>query len=147
MSTIHEMLRRVKSIDLQAIGVAIIVDSKPELLQLNKDQLMNDGVDKNSKKLKSYASNSYAVRKNRMNPFPGLGTPDLYLTGGFQNSFTLKINSKSSFEIFSTNGKSNDLTKKYGKNIFGLTENSKTEYQREVMAPELIKGVRKVMRL
>ena len=141
------MLRRVEAIDLQAIGVAIIVDSKPELLQLNKDQLMNEGVDKNKRKLKSYSSNSYAVRKNRMNPFPGLGTPDLYLTGSFQDGFTLRINSKSTFDIYSTNSKNNDLTKKYGKDIFGLTEDSKTEYQREIMQPELVKNVRKAMRL
>lgn len=141
------MLRRVRTIDVATIGVSIIVDTKPELLQLNKDQLMNEGVDKNSKKLKSYASNSYAVRKNRMNPFPGLGTPDLYLTGGFQNSFTLRINSKSSFDIYSTNGKNNDLTKKYGKDIFGLTTDSKTEYQREVMQPQLITEVRKILKL
>ena len=33
MATIHEMLRRAQSIDLQAIGVGVIVDTKDELIE------------------------------------------------------------------------------------------------------------------
>ena len=143
MTTIHAMLKRVKSVDLQSIGVNIIVDNKIEVLNLNKDQLLNDGINKNMVKLRSYRSASYARRKNQRNPAPGLGTPDLYNTGAFQDGFTLKINSKNSFDIFSTNSKNTDLTRKYGKDIFGLTETNKEKLGREVMQPELVRYVKK----
>ena len=147
MTTIHAMLKRVKSVDLQTIGVNIVVDNKIELLDLNKDQLLNDGMNKNMVKLRSYRSASYARRKNQRNPSPGLGTPDLYNTGAFQDGFTLKINSKSSFDIFSTNSKNSELTKKYGKDIFGLTETSKETFGREVMQPELVREVKKILKV
>ena len=149
MATIHEMLRRAQSIDLQAIGVSVIVDTKDALIDLNKSQLMDKGEDKNSKKLKSYkpTTGAYARRKNQRNPFPGLGTPDLYNTGAFQNAFQLKINSKNSFDIFSSNSKSGDLQKKYGKAIFGVSDPNKQEYADEYMQPELVREVRKILKV
>ena len=147
MATIHEMLRRVQSIDLQAIGVSVIVDTKDELIKLNKEQLMDKGEDKNLVKLKSYRSASYARKKNQRNPFPGLGTPDLYNTGAFQNAFQLKINSKNSFDIYSSNGKSGDLQKKYGKAIFGISDPNKQEYADDYMQPALVREVRKILKV
>ena len=147
MATIHEMLRRAQSIDLQAIGVSVIVDTKDELIKLNKEQLMDKGEDKNLVKLKSYRSASYARKKNQRNPFPGLGTPDLYNTGAFQNAFQLKINSKNSFDIYSNNSKSGDLQKKYGKAIFGVSDPNKQEYADEYMQPALVREVRKILKV
>lgn len=147
MATIHEMLRRAQSIDLQAIGVSVIVDTKDELIKLNKEQLMDKGEDKNLVKLKSYRSASYARKKNQRNPFPGLGTPDLYNTGAFQNAFQLKINSKNSFDIFSSNSKSSDLQKKYGAAIFGVSDPNKQEYADEYMQPALVREVRKILKV
>lgn len=147
MATIHEMLRRARSIDLQAIGVSVIVDTKDAFIDLNKSQLMDKGEDKNSKKLKSYRSASYARKKNQRNPFPGLGTPDLFATGAFQNAFQLKINSKNSFDIFSSNSKSSDLQKKYGAAIFGVSDPNKQEYADEYMQPALVREVRKILKV
>lgn len=141
------MRDRVQSIDLQKIGVKIVVESKPELISKNKEQLMNEGVDSLNKKLRRYASNSYAARKNKLNPFPGFGTPDLYRTGAFQRGFLLKLNTSNTFEIYSTDSKSKMLTEKYGKDVFGLTEDSKTEYRKEVMHPELVKEVKNILRV
>lgn len=147
MATIHEMLRRAQSIDLQAIGVSVVVATKDELIKLNKEQLMDKGEDKNLIKLKSYQNASYARRKNQRNPFPGLGTPDLYNTGSFQNAFQLKINSKNSFDIFSNDSKSSDLQKKYGKAIFGISEPNRQEYADEFMQPALVREVKKILRV
>lgn len=147
MATIHEMLRRAQSIDLQAIGVSVIVDTKDELIKINKEQLMDKGEDKNLVKLKSYRSASYARKKNQRNPFPGLGTPDLYNTGAFQNAFQLKINSKNSFDIFSNNSKSGDLQKKYGKAIFGISDPNKQDYADDYMQPALVREVRKILKV
>lgn len=147
MATIHEMLRRVKQVDISALAVDIIASSKQELIDKNKSQLMDEGANKQGVKLRRYASNSYAARKNAMNPFPGFGVPDLYRTGAFQSGFRLQLLSKNSFEIMSTDSKSNDLTRKYGKDIFGLSADNKEEYRNETMQPELVKAVKKIMKL
>jgi len=147
MSTIHEMLRRVKTIDLQTIGIGIVVDSKNEIVDKNKAQLMDFGIDKNEKKLKPYSNPAYARRKNTRNPFPGLGTPDLYNSGAFQRGFTLRILGKNSFEIFSTDDKNGLLKEKYGSAIFGLTKDSKEEFATEVMQPQLVREVKRILKL
>lgn len=147
MATIHEMNRRMKQVDLSKIAVSIIADSKQELIDKNKEQLLDEGFDRKSKKLKRYASNSYAARKNKLNPFPGFGNPDLYRTGAFHRGFQLKLLTKNSFEIFSTDSKSKDLEKKYGTDIFGLTDQSKKEYSAETMQPQLVREVKKILKV
>lgn len=147
MATIHEMHRRVKQVNLTKIGASIIADTKPELISKNKEQLLDSGVNKLGQKLRRYQSNSYAARKNRLNPFPGFGVPDLYRTGAFHGGFQLRINSTNTFEIFSTDSKSKDLTEKYGKDIFGLTEEKRNEYHKETMQPELVKAVKQILKL
>lgn len=147
MATIHEKQRLIKLVNLNKIGASIIADSKPELISKNKEQLMDSGVNKLGQKLRRYQSNSYAARKNKLNPFPGFGVPDLYRTGAFQSGFQLRINSVNTFELFSTDGKSKQLIEKYGKDIFGLTNESKAEYRKEVMQPELVKAVKQILKL
>jgi hypothetical protein len=108
---------------------------------------LDEGVNKLGAKLQRYASNSYAARKYAINPFPGFGNPDLFRTGAFQRGFKLKILTKNSFDIYSTDSKANDLTRKYGADVFGLTNESRDQYRAETMQPELVKAVKKVLHL
>lgn len=147
MATIHEMLRRVRQVDIAEIAVGIIADSKQDLVEKNKAQLLDQGIDKQGQKLKRYASNSYAARKNALNPFPGFGVPDLYRTGAFHRGFKLQLVSKNTFEINSSDSKTGDLVSKYGKDIFGLTTDSKAEYRKETMQPQLVREVKRIMKL
>ena len=147
MTTIHEMLRRVQAVDLQKAGTNIVANTKPELITKNKEQLMDSGVNRLGVKLRKYRSNSYAARKHAINPFPGFGNPDLYRTGAFQQGFKLKLTSSNKFEIYSDDSKSKMLTEKYGSDIFGLTEESKNEYRQEVMHPELVKELKKTLKV
>lgn len=146
MATIHEKLRLIKTVDIAKIALAIVVDTKDEILDKNKAQLL-DGIDKTDKKLKTYRSTAYAKKKHARNPFPGFGIADLYDTGAFQQGFKLKILTKNSFDIFSSDSKSSDLTKKYGANIFGLSNESKKEYSKETMQPKLVHEVKSIMKL
>ena len=52
MTTIHGMLKRVESIDVFQLVSQTIADSKIEIADKNRAQLM-EGYDKNGKKLKS----------------------------------------------------------------------------------------------
>lgn len=144
--TIPELQRRWKTIDIRKAAASIISDNKQQIADLNREQLM-DGVNKQGKKLKKYQSKSYAARKNRMNPTPGLGNPDLYLTGRFHEAMNVKINSKVSYEIFSSDSKTSDLTKKYGKDIFGLTDESRDKASTEIINPGLILHIKEVVKL
>ena len=144
--TIPELQRRWKTIDIRKAAASIISDNKQQIADLNREQLM-DGFNKEGKKLKKYQSNSYAARKNRMNSAPGLGNPDLYLTGRFHEAMNVKINSKVSYEIFSADSKTSDLTKKYGKDIFGLTEESRDKASTEIINPGLILHIKEVVKL
>jgi hypothetical protein len=147
MCTLHEMKRRVEAIDLQKIGAGIVADSKPELISKNKEQLMDEGVNRLGAKLRRYQSNSYAARKHKLNPFPGFGNPDLYRTGAFQGGFKLKLIGSNAFEIYSTDSKAKMLSDKYGGDIYGLTEESKIEYRKEGMRPRVVIEVKKVLKV
>lgn len=147
MATIHEMLRRVKQVDITNIAANIVANSKTELIEKNKAQLLDQGINKQGQKLRRYQSNSYAARKHAINPFPGFGVPDLYRTGAFQSGFKLQLLSKNEFEINSSDSKTGDLVSKYGKDIFGLTTDSKAEYSKDTMQPELVKEVKRILKL
>lgn len=147
MATLHEMQRRLKTVDLKQIAIGIVADTKPDLIDKNREQLMDEGTDRRNKKLQRYRSNSYAARKNKMNPFPGFGNPDLYRTGAFQRAFQFKLLSKDTFEIYSTDSKAKDLEKKYGTDIFGLTDQSKSEYNKTIMQPQMVQEVKKILKI
>jgi hypothetical protein len=141
--TIHEMRRRVKAVNLNKIGASIVVDHKEDVVQKNREQLLR-GEDKTESKLNpKYANKSYSRRKNQRNPFAGLGTPDLYDTGSFQESFKLRMDSEKKYTIFATDEKTSRLIKKYGKNILGIAPKSNEEMRREFFMPELRNGVAK----
>lgn len=144
--TIPELKRRWKQIDLRNAAASIISDNKQQIADFNREQLM-DGFNKEGKKLKKYRSSSYAQKKNQKNPSPGLGNPDLYLTGRFHEAMNVKINSKVSFDIFSTDSKTPDLTKKYGKDIFGLTDESRLIASEEIINPGLVLHIKKIVNL
>lgn len=145
MTTIHGMLKRVESIDIFQLASQTIADSKIEIADKNRAQLM-EGYDKNGKKLKKYASTAYAKRKNQRNPFPGFGTPDLYNMGNYQEGITLRILTKQTFEMYSTDWKYALLKKKYPDNL-GLSNQSKEEIQNEIVIPSLRQKVKSILRV
>lgn len=130
--TIAEMHRRVKSIQLRQEVPKIVENTSYEIEALNKLQL-NQGLSSDGDKIKiRYRSNSYAKKKNQLNPAPGFGVPDLFLTGSFYKGIGVVVRGYS-YEIDSKDEKSSRLEKKYGKQIFGLTPEHKSEYAKGVL--------------
>lgn len=125
------MLQKVSSINLPEQVPVIIQQTSETAINLNRQQLYDTSVDKHEMKLLSYNWPNYAVMKNKMNPKPGFGHPDLYLTGSFQKAMFMKVE-KESFNISSRDSKTFDLVKHYGDDIFGLTLKSKAEYTKTV---------------
>lgn len=127
MSTFAQLHKKFSELDLKKEAVSVIVAHKPEIVEFNKSQLLNDGETKLGVKLKKYKSDAYARKKNRRNPSPGLGNPDLYDKGDFFDGMTVKIIDENKYEITSTDSKTNALIKKYGKDILGLSVASRVE--------------------
>ena len=67
-----------------------------------------------------------------MNPLPGFLHPDLYLTGAFFRGFVVNAGYTGTFIITSTDEKADDLERRYGKEIFGLTKEDKSIYAKGV---------------
>lgn len=136
MTTIRSMLAGVQSIRLRDQLPIIIRETSPAILALNRYQLYNQSVDKNETPLRLYGSLSYALDKNKMNPAPGFGRPDLYLTGAFQRAMYVTINGQS-IKVFSRDKKTRGLIEKYSEEIFGMTPTSKGKYAQETVLPAI----------
>lgn len=95
-----------------------------EIVRLNTQEQLLEGVDSTGKKITpKYKRRRYAVAKNRINPKAGLGTPDFKVKGDFYKGFYVKPikDNKASFEIDSSDFKTEFIVKRSGKEVFGLT--------------------------
>ena len=91
------------------------------MIELNQWQLAY-GFNAREERFSRYRNKYYSIKKNRMNSRPGLGNPDLKLTGAFWKAFKTDIR-KGVIDIYSTDPKAPHLEDKYAK-IYGLTPES-----------------------
>lgn len=97
--------------------------------------------------LRKYRNPAYARKKNSMNPLPGLGNPDLKLTGSFHRGIVTKIES-GKVVIKSTDEKAQGLEAAYGKDkIFGLHPETKSQLINEKLRPVFNRTIKKEIRL
>jgi hypothetical protein len=101
---------------------------------------MMKGLDSRGKKIRRYRNRHYAAKKHQMNAAPGLGTPDLRLTGAFQRSLSLHAGG-SSAEVIGNDDKTGDLLAAFGEDILGLNEESKDQYRNESLNPALARRI------
>lgn len=139
--TIAEAYKRFKSINLRQQVPILIEQDSDTVIDLNQEQLYERSVDKNGAPLRLYGSVGYSLDKNKMNSKPGFGRPDLYLTGAFYRGFKIKA-TRNILTITSSDSKTSALTKKYGRDIFGLDEQSKDKFR-----PRLQNNIVKYIRL
>lgn len=146
MTTISEMYKRFKGLNLRT-EVPIIIEQNSELaIELNQKQLYERSVDKNGNALRLYRSAAYADQKNKMNSQPGFWRPDLYLTGDFYRGFFVKV-SKNIFAISSRDSKTKKLVDMYGSDIFGLDNISKEKFREVIVKKGIINYIRFVTKL
>ncbi len=137
------MLQNFQSLGLRDAVPAIIREHSAELVDYNLEQLKHGKTTNETAIDPMYTSKEYADYKSSRNPIPGYGVPDLNYTGGFYSGFFVKV-SKTVFELGSTDEKSDFLEGKYSKNggIFGLTNENKTNYAKDVIAPALFSYIK-----
>jgi len=120
--------RIVASIDL-LITEAVQGEDK-FLVDLNRQQMLNHKL-KTEAPIKPDYSPSYAK-------FKGFNTPNLKLTGDFQNDMYLSTNGKE-YSISSNDHKTWKLINKYTRNIFGIPKSKEPKARNKV-----IKSLRRI---
>lgn len=142
MSTINELRSRLTALNVKEVSYESVVETKELITEIQREQMFQ-GLNAEGKKIGRYRSNKYARAKNEMNPLPGLGIPDLKLTGAFYRGFETKVTPEI-FSTSSTDEKNDELTAKY--DPFGLDKDSKSEYT-EKLRPVLVKNVKEKLKL
>ena len=129
MRTVANFLRAVQKQDQRNEALQAMADTRDQYLKHQKDQLFA-GFDSQGKRLKHYAQPAYAKIKNEMNPLPGYGNPDFYLTGAFYRSFRADIDNEG-LRVYATDEKAPDLEAR-DPNIFTLFEDALVAYIRDL---------------
>lgn len=146
MNSFHALYEVLTSIDHKKIASESIEETSEQLSDANRKQL-REGFDRTGKRLRKYRSPKYARAKYGMNPLPGLGNPDLKLTGKFHREIKTSVTGET-IVTASTDGKALMLEKSYGPNIYGPGGNYKNEYINEDLRPvwqnkiEMLTGLR-----
>jgi hypothetical protein len=110
--------------DLEKVGMNAIDENLSVMADLNTEQ-MTRGLNIEGETIGEYRSPKYAAMKQSMNSRPPAFVPDLKLTGDFHSGVFAKRNGND-LVFGGTDGKTNDLVRKYGP-ILGLTEESQTD--------------------
>jgi hypothetical protein len=143
--TIAEAYRRFQRVDLRGQVPLIIELTAEQIISLNQSQLYGASLDSLGNELGGYWQEWYEDLKKSMNPALG-GKVDLNLTGDFYRGFYVEVKGENII-IGSSDSKSDDLESKYGKAIFGLSQESKEDYTLNIFFNSLknyIEGITKV---
>ena len=81
--TIVSLAEKFNSLNTDKIINESLNETKDEFKSINKEQLRAGKTNTGKNIAPKYRSKKYALAKNQMNPLPGLGNPDLHLTGAF----------------------------------------------------------------
>lgn len=119
-------MQSIKKLNLQEIAENSIVETSPEYVQIQQEQLMkglrSDG--NNTFRLSTGSdeySPGYAKIKGKNKPI------DLYLTGAWQGGIHVSIDS-TNIVVESSDSKNEKLQRIYGPEILGLNSESKADY-------------------
>lgn len=128
--TAKDMIDAINAVNVEDIAAESVDAVADDYLDANREQMMR-GLRRDGEKISSlpgnpYRNKYYERKKNAMNPKAGTGNPDLRLTGDFQNSLTLNIESDDIY-VYSFDDKNEKLEEHYGDQIFGLSEASKQQ--------------------
>jgi hypothetical protein len=145
MATITSYAKKFHTLNIEAELPKIIEQVAPEMIAYNQQQMYRSSIDSLGNPLGMYKSAPYALRKYEQNPLPGLGRPDLNLTGTLYRGMYLKVTGRS-FYLGSYDAKEGKVEKKYGKDIWGLTRESKTKLAKNDVRPLLMGYIRNVLR-
>lgn len=138
------MLARLIEVQSNLIEDAgdIIEQNQQEYLKLVKEQLLAGEDVAYNKIIPDYKQEKYATIKERRNPLPGFGTPDLYYTGAMFEAMRIARDANQ-LTIISDVDYFESLQKKYDSGllgnapVFGLNEDNKDIFRQTILYPLL----------
>lgn len=145
MASLIEFQANLKKLNIPKLFEEIMEEQEQEILDLNRDQLLKGRNIKNQKIKPKYKSDQYAKKKAKKNPKPGLGTPDLKLSGDFQDSFFLKKKGKNYLFDAKVPYKQY-IIPKYN-DVLGLSDKGEKEFKKDIVYKELMVKIRKELGL
>ena len=142
---LKKTVSRIQSDFVVDVVKSIVEENANEIIDLNtKDQLYKDGIGSDGQKLKPAYSNPYKKLKKALSQPTDRVT--LRLDGDFYNSFEIIIGNEQ-FRINATDRKTEWLIKRYGEKVFGLTKDNLDLFRQIVIKPELLKEIRKKIKI
>ncbi|WP_394749535.1 hypothetical protein [Spongiimicrobium salis] len=116
--------------DVEGEAYKIIYSLEQEIISLNQNkQLFEKGINKKGVRLEPYSPFTIALKKQKGEVFDRTTLLD---TGDFYENFYVYARD-GKFGVFSSDAKTPLLTKKYGKDIFGLTTDNEGKINDKVL--------------
>lgn len=141
LQTIRKVAQNAQRINFDAIVRDSFEQTKGLIASFNKDNLKKGFLATGDPIRPEYGSIPYAAKKFNENGMAPFGTPDLFLTGAFQDAINIKVNAKS-FTTFSTDSKASKLELKYSSKIYGLPVIKNSEYV-ETIKPIIVEKIKR----
>ena len=146
MGKLLNLISKFQKLDVQPIGRAAMTEVAPEFADKQREQL-RFGESSTGGTLRKYRNPSYARMKNAMNPLPGLGNPDLRLTGAFHRGITAKVEG-GKIVVSSSDSKAPELEAAFNEDlIYGLHPESRKEFINADLRPAFMRNIRKEIKL
>jgi len=140
---VQDLLDQVNLYDLDFETQESFTETRDQFIDLQQKQLFS-GVDESGDKiLPEYTARTVAIKKKKGQPTDRVTLKD---TGAFYSEMFLDPR-EDIYVIDSADEKSGDLQKKYGPEIFGLTEQNQTQYVEENLEPVFLDRTRKALQL
>ena len=137
-TTIADFRRRWDKIDLIPLTADAMGEQSADVTSLNKEQ-MNEGILRTGNSITpDYRPLTVYYKKEQNKEYRFVTLRD---TGEFQSKMFLSIKGDT-FNIDSSDSKTNELTAKYSDNIFGLTSENKRIAWNELIRPLVVKAIK-----
>lgn len=111
------------NVKIENLVLEAVEANEQALTDLNREQMRRGMTAEGTAIVPDLRNKLYADAKKQAGGRAPFGTPDLYLTGSFQERMQMDVDSRS-YEFGSTDEKADKLSEKYA-NIFGLTKENK----------------------
>lgn len=142
MAGVRELKRKWERLKTQVPEIAeeSVRVLSPDIVERQKAQL-SEGLSSVGGTFPKYRNPAYARKKNALNAKPGLGNPDLKLTGAFYRGITAVV-SGGKIKINSTDSKTDSLKAKYDKDkMFGLYPEEMNDFIQNRLRPVFRKNI------
>lgn len=142
MATIKQLLDRWQNLRVQPLISNAIERTQANFIELQKAQLYAGKTVTGAAigEKHPYRSHEYAIFKHEMNPAPGIGNPDLFLTGSTYDGLDTEVGDEA-ITVFSNDEKGPELDAAYPGAIAGLGGIYLEEYQK-VLQPAIVKQIK-----